>query len=122
MKPGEKNVKTKTEEDFPVDKSTVLRIAMEDAETSHFILTCFSHPAQGPRIISRKKLILKDRKYRWIVEFIEEIPFCLNGKMGMWNIARIVIDPFCGEIIGRQYFKSLFEKEYRRIVGQMKMI
>jgi hypothetical protein len=122
MKPREKNVKTKGEENFLVDKSTVLRIALEDAETSHFILTYFSHPEQRPRIISRKKIILQDRKYRWIIELIEKIPFCFNGKKEMMNIARIEVDPFCGAIVGRQYFKNLFEEEYRRIVKQTNVV
>jgi hypothetical protein len=122
MKPREKNVKTKGEEAFLVDKSTVLRIALEDAETSHFILTYFSHPEQRPRIISRKKIILQDRKYRWIIELIEKIPSCFNGNKEMMNIARIEVDPFCGEIIDRQYFKNLFEDEYRSVVKQTKAI
>jgi hypothetical protein len=122
MKPKERNGNAKREEDFPFDRTTVLRIALEDAETSHFILTYFSQPEQGPRIISRKKLILQNRKYIWIVEFIEEIPFCFNGKKAMMNIARIEVDPLCGEIVGRRYFKNLFKDEYRRIADQMKVI
>lgn len=122
MKPKERHGNMKREGDFPVDRTTVLRIALEDAETSHFILTYFSQPEQGPRIISRKKLILQDRKYIWIVEFIEETPFCFNGKKEMMNIARIAVDPFCGKIVGRRYFKNLFKDEYRRIIIHSKVI
>lgn len=108
----------KTGVDFRVDRTTVLRIAMEDAETSRFILTHFSQPEQKAHIISRKKMIQNDGKHRWVIELIERVPFCFNGKKEMMNIVRIEIDPFHGEIIRRQYFNNLFEEEYRNIVNQ----
>ena len=120
MNPKDSPIRTNRKLDFPVDRTTVLRIALEDVETSHFILTYFSRPEQKPQIISRKKIILHDREFRWLIELIEKVPFCFNGKKEMMNIARIEIDPFCGEIVGRQYFKNLFEDEYRKIVDQTK--
>ncbi len=120
MKPKESPLPAKKKVDFPVDRRTVLRIALEDAETSHFILKYFSHPEEKPQIFSRKRMILQDRRFKWLIELIEKVPFCFNGKKEMLNIARIEIDPFCGEIVDRQYFKNLFEDEYRKIVNQRK--
>lgn len=103
---------------LPITSSLALKLALEDAETSHFIKANFSYPEQRPRIISRKKLSGQKQRTRWIVEFIEKIPVSLNGKNGMRNIARIEIDPYNGKVIDRRFFKNVFEEEYKKAVRQ----
>lgn len=101
---------------FPVTSSLALRLALGDAETSHFIKTNFSNPEQRPQIISRNKLSRQKKGYRWIVEFIEKIPLSLNGKNGMMNIARIEVNAFNGKVIDRRFFANVFEEEYEKAV------
>jgi hypothetical protein len=112
----EKRKQIREEEAFPVTPSLALKLALGDAETSHFIKTNFSYPEQRPRIISRKKLSRQEKGYRWIVEFIEKIPVSLNGKNGLMNIARIEIDPLEGKIIRRLFFSYILEEEYQKSV------
>ncbi len=111
----EKRKQIREEKEFPVTPSLALKMALEDAEMSHFIKTNFSSPEQRPQIISRKKLS-RQKGYRWIVEFIEKIPVSLNGKNGLMNIARIEIDPLKGKIIRRLFFSYILEEEYQKSV------
>ena len=104
------------EQEFPITPCLALKLALEDAETSHFIKTNFAYPEQRPRIISRKKLSRQEKGYRWIVEIKEEIPLFLNGKNGLMNIARIEIDPLKGKIIRRLFFSYILEEEYQKSV------
>jgi len=101
---------------FPVTPTLALKLALADAETSHFIKTNFSYPEQRPQIISRKKLSRKNQGHMWIVEIKEEIPLSLNGKNGLMNIARIEIDPLKGKIIRRLFFSYVLEEEYQKSV------
>lgn len=112
----EKRKQIQEEQAFPVTPSLALKLALEDAEMSHFIKTNFSYPEQRTRIISRKKLSRQEKGYRWVVEFKEEIPLFLNGKNGLMNIARIEIDPLKGKIIRRLFFSYILEEEYQKSV------
>jgi hypothetical protein len=114
----ERRKQIREDQAFPINASIALKLALGDAETSHFIKTNFSYPEQRPQIISRKKLYRQEKGYRWIVEFIEKIPIFLNGEDGMMNIVRIEVDPFNGKVIDRRFFKNVFEEEYKEAVCQ----
>ena len=112
----EKRKQIQEEREFPVTPSLAWKLALEDAEMSHFIKTNFSYPEQRTRIISRKKLSRQEKGSRWIVEFKEEIPLFLNKKNGLMNIARIEIDPLKGKIVRRLFFSYISEEEYQKSV------
>ena len=101
---------------FPLTSAAALRMALEDAKTSHFIRTNFSDPQNRPHILSRTSLSRKNQHWRWIVEVKEEISLSLNGKNGLRNIARIEIDPFKQKIVRRLFLKYILEDEYRAIL------
>jgi hypothetical protein len=114
----EERKQIREDQPFPINASLALKLALKDAETSHFIKTNFSYPEQRPQIISRKKLYRQGKGYRWTVEFIEKIPVFLNGEDGMMNIVRIEVDPFNGKVIDRRFFKNVYEEEYKEAVCQ----
>ena len=101
----------------PISESKALRIVFEDRQTSHFINENFSNPLQKPHILSRKNLSRRGHCFFWIVEIIEKIPLALDEEEdGLMNIARIEVDLFSGEIIDRQFFNYILEKEYQEII------
>ena len=102
----------------PISESKALRIVFEDKQTSHFIRVNFSNPEQKPHIVSRKNLSSKDHHFFWIVEIIEKIPLFLDEENGLMNIARIEVDLFSGEIIGRQFYNYILEEEYQELVEE----
>jgi hypothetical protein len=106
------------DETSPITESKALRIVFEDKQTSHFIRVNFSNPEQKPRILSRKNISSKDHRFFWIVEIIEKIPLFLDEKNGLMNIARIEVDLFSGEIIGRQFYNYILEEEYQELVEE----
>lgn len=111
---SEKELKKKRELAFPVNGLMALRIVLEDSQTSSFIRTYFSPPAQNPDIFSRKELSRSNRGFRWIVEIIEKIHF-FNGRVEIMNIARVEVSPYCGRIFKRHLLRSILKDEYEKI-------
>ncbi|NIM89560.1 MAG: hypothetical protein GTO17_01270 [Candidatus Aminicenantes bacterium] len=113
----EESKKEKEKMMAPISSSRALQIAMKDSETSRFIVSNFSYPEQGPKIVSHRWISRDWRGYRWNIEIIEKHKFTMGKTREMLNIARIEIDSE-GRITRRRFLRNILENEYEKYLGK----
>ncbi len=109
-----KNIREGAEREGDITAAAALKIALEDPETSFFIIANFSYPEQRPKIISRKWISRYHSGHKWNVVIIEKMRRSFKGEMK--SVAIIEVDAASGKILRRQFFKNIFAHEYQRIV------
>lgn len=101
-----------------VTASQALRIAFEDRETIHFILTSFSRADEHPDILSSRWLSGDGHGSAWNIVIIEKPAAVLGSPKDLINAALLELDSATGVILRRTFFKGVFSRELQRAVKQ----
>jgi hypothetical protein len=102
----------------PVTASQALKIAFEDRETMHFILTSFAPADERPHISSSRWRSGDDQNSAWNIVIIERPPAVFAKTRDLFNAALLQVDPATGMVLGRRFFKSVYGGELQRAVKQ----
>lgn len=102
----------------PVTASQALKIAFEDRETIHFILTCFARADERPRVSSSRWRSGDDQNSAWNIVIIERPPAVLVKTRDLINAALLEVDAATGMVLGRRFFKGVYGVELQGAVKQ----
>jgi hypothetical protein len=95
-----------------------LRIAFEDRETMHFILTSFAPADERPHIFSSRWRSGDDPNAVWNIVIVERKSAVLAKTQDLCNAALLQVDAAAGVVIGRRFFKGVYRGELQRAVKQ----
>lgn len=93
-----------------------LRLAMEDPETACFMRAVFPSPEQRPEVFSSSWCLKDGPKARWMVLVGEKMPLRFSGRESLANLVLIEIDDCSGDVLRREFQRSLLDEEVREKV------
>jgi len=100
----------------PVTASQALKIAFEDRETIHFILTCFARADERPRVSSSRWRSGDDPNAAWNIVIVEKPSAIFVKTRDLINAALLEVDAATGLVLGRRFFKGVYGAELQRAV------
>ena len=95
-----------------------LKIAFEDRETMHFILTIFAPADKRPHIFSSKWRSGDDPNAVWKILIVEKPPAAFARTRDLFNAALLEVDTTSGIVLSRRFFKGVYGGELQSAVKQ----